>query len=71
MNKEEKEYSFERQATYIQYGIVTGTSKEDAKQKIKDDEYDDIYETILIKEDNETILIEEDNETIIGESNED
>lgn len=58
-----KEFSFERQATYIQYGIVTATSKEEAIQKIKDGEYDDIYDSSLIEEDDETI-------SIIGDSNE-
>lgn len=56
---EEKEYQFTREATYIQCGIVTATSEEEAKQKVIDGDYDDIYDSYLDSEDNDTINIME------------
>lgn len=41
---EEKQYIFTRKIEGTEWGIVTATSEEEAKQKIMDDDYDDIIE---------------------------
>lgn len=55
----ERIYTFTRQATYIQVGCVTATSKEEAKRKIADGDYDDIFDTMLEEEHNETIEVDD------------
>lgn len=57
-----KQYDFRREAIYYEFGIVTANSKEEAIEKIKNGEYDDIYDTSLLKEKNDTIEVEETNE---------
>lgn len=57
-----KEYQFTREAKYIEYGVVTANSKEEALELIKNNEYDDIFDTSLQEEYNDTIKIEENNE---------
>lgn len=54
-----KNYQFTREAKYIEYGVVTANSKEEALELIKNNEYDDIYDTSLDEEYNDTIKIEE------------
>ena len=51
---------FTREAKYIEYGIVTANNEEEALKLIKDNEYDDIFDTSLQEEYNDTIKIEED-----------
>lgn len=48
----EKEYQFDFIGTIGGYGIVTASSVEEALEKIKNDEYDDIIDTwdMTIKE---------------------
>ena len=55
-----KTYQFTREAKYIEYGVVTANSKEEAIELIKNNDYDDIYDTSLEEEYNETIKIEEE-----------
>ncbi len=55
-----KTYQFTRKAKYIEYGVVTANSKEEAIELIKNNDYDDIYDTSLEEEYNETIEIEEE-----------
>lgn len=55
-----KTYQFTREAKYIEYGVVTANSKEEAIGLIKNNDYDDIYDTSLEEEYNETIKIEEE-----------
>lgn len=55
----EKVYQFTRQAVYLQFGTVTAKDEKEARQKIIDGEYDDIFDTSLESEDNDTIEIEE------------
>ncbi len=57
-----KTYDFKREATYYEFGIVTANSKEEAIEKIKNGEYDDIYDTSLLEENNDTIEVEEEYE---------
>lgn len=54
-----KTYQFTREAKYIEYGVVTANSKEEAIELIKNNDYDDIFDTSLEEEYNETIKIEE------------
>lgn len=54
-----KTYQFTREAKYIEYGVVTAKSKEEAIELIKSNDYDDIFDTSLEEEYNETIKIEE------------
>lgn len=53
-----KTYNFTREAKYIQYGFVQANSKEEALELIKDNDYDDIYDTSLEEEYNDTIKID-------------
>lgn len=55
-----KQYQFSRLATYVQYGIVTADSKEEAVKLIKDGEEDDIFDVCLEDVNNESINVEED-----------
>ncbi len=55
-----KTYNFSRLATYLQLGVVTADSKEEAIELIKNNEYDDIFDTCLEEENNDTIQIEEE-----------
>lgn len=55
-----KTYQFTREAKYIEYGVVNANSKEEAIELIKNNDYDDIYDTSLEEEYNETIKIEEE-----------
>lgn len=55
-----KTYQFTREAKYIEYGVVTANSKAEAIELIKNNDYDDIYDTSLEEEYNETIKIEEE-----------
>ena len=55
-----KTYQFTRKAKYIEYGVVTANSKVEAIELIKNNDYDDIYDTSLEEEYNETIEIEEE-----------
>ncbi len=55
-----KTYQFTREAKYIEYGFVIANSKEEAIELIKNNDYDDIYDTSLEEEYNETIKIEEE-----------
>jgi len=55
-----KIYPFTREAKYIEYGVVTANSKEEAIELIKNNDYDDIYDTSLEEEYNETIKIGEE-----------
>ena len=55
-----KTYQFTREAKYIEYGVVYANSKEEAIELIKNNDYDDIYDTSLEEEYNETIKIEEE-----------
>ncbi len=54
-----KTYQFTREAKCIEYGVVTANSKEEAIELIKNNDYDDIFDTSLEEEYNETIKIEE------------
>ena len=54
-----KTYQFTREAKYIEYGVVTANSKKEAIELIKNNDYDDIFDTSLEEEYNETIKIEE------------
>ena len=45
MNKEEKSYQFEFEATICGYGVVYAENEEEAKEKILNEEYDDILDT--------------------------
>lgn len=54
-----KNYQFTREAKYIEYGVVTANNEEEALKLIKNNEYDDIYDTSLQEEYNDTIKIEE------------
>lgn len=53
-----KEYQFTRKAMYVEYGVVTADSKEEAIEKIKNGDYDDIYDTSLEEEYDDTIIID-------------
>lgn len=57
-----KTYQFTREAKYIQYGYVGANSKEEAIDLIKNNDYDDIFDTSLEEEYNDTIQILEDKE---------
>ena len=57
---EEKTYQFTRQASYLQLGVVTASSKDEARKMIINGEYDDIYDMTLLDEDDTTIEIEEE-----------
>lgn len=59
-----KTYQFTREAKCIQYGYVAANSKEEAINLIKNDDYDDIFDTSLEEEYNDTIQIEEDKEMV-------
>lgn len=52
-----KVYQFTREAKYIEYGVVTANSKEEAIELIENNDYDDIFDTSLEEEYNETIKI--------------
>lgn len=60
MTTNKKTYQFSRLATYVQYGIVTASSKEEAIQLIKDGEEDDIFDISIENYDNESIRIEDE-----------
>lgn len=64
-----KTYRFTREAKYIQIGFVDANSKEEALELIKNNDYDDIYDTSLEEEYNDTIIIdcEEEKEGIENE----
>lgn len=53
-----KEYQFTRKAMYIEYGVVTAENEEEAIEKIKNNDYDDIYDTCLEEEYDDTIQID-------------
>ena len=55
---EEKTYQFKRPALYMEYGTVTAHNVEDAKQLIKDGNYDDIFNVCLEETYDEDIVIE-------------
>lgn len=55
-----KNYKFTRKATYVEFGVVTAINEEEAMEKIKNNDYDDIIDTSLEEEHNDTINIEED-----------
>lgn len=55
-----KTYQFTREAKYIEYGVVTANTKEEAIELIKSNNYDDIFDTSLEAEYNETIEIEDE-----------
>lgn len=57
-----KTYQFTREAKYIQYGYVDANSKEETIELIKNNDYDDIFDTSLEEEYNDTIKIKEDKE---------
>lgn len=57
---EEKTYQFTRQASYLQLGVVTASSEDEARKNIINGEYDDIYDITLLDEDDNTIEIEEE-----------
>ena len=44
-----KTYQFTREAKYIEYGVVTANSKEEAIELIKNNDYDDIYEELKVQ----------------------
>lgn len=52
-----KVYQFTREAKYIEYGVVSANTKEEAIELIKNNDYDDIFDTSLEEEYNETIKI--------------
>lgn len=39
-----KQYTFRRKTIYLEFGIVTANSKEEALKKIKESDYDDIFD---------------------------
>lgn len=43
---------------YIEYGVVTAENEEEAMEKIKNNDYDDIYDTCLEEEYDDTIQID-------------
>ena len=55
---EEKTYIFTRKVTGTEWGIVTATSEEEAKQKIMNDDYDDIIENSVDFTGNEEDILE-------------
>lgn len=56
---EQKQYQFTRSATYTQFGFVYATSEEEARERILDDDYDDIIDTYYESFDPSTIQISE------------
>lgn len=56
--KEEKTFIFTRKVTGTEWGIVTATSEEEAKQKIINDDYDDIIENSVDFTGNEEDILE-------------
>lgn len=58
-----KQYQFTREAKYIEFGCVTAKNEEEARKKVEENDYDDIFDTSLDEEFNDTIKIEEDGET--------
>lgn len=52
-----KQYTFRRKAIYLEFGVVTANSKEEALKKIKESDYDDIFDQCFeeIIEDSEEI----------------
>lgn len=60
-----KQYTFRRKAIYLEFGVVTANSKEEALKKIKESDYDDIFDQCFeeIIEDSEEI----ENETETSE----
>lgn len=55
-----KVYQFTREAKYIEYGVVSANTKEEAIELIENNDYDDIFDTSLEEEYNETIKIEDE-----------
>lgn len=39
-----KQYTFRRKVIYLEFGVVTANSKEEALKKIKKSDYDDIFD---------------------------
>ena len=58
-----KQYTFRRKTIYLEFGIVTANSKEEALKKVKENDYDDIFDHCFeeIIEDSEEI--EDETET--------
>lgn len=58
-----KQYTFRRKAIYLEFGVVAANSKEEALKKIKESDYDDIFDQCFeeIIEDSEEI--EDETET--------
>lgn len=52
-----KQYTFRRKAIYLEIGVVTANSKEEALKKVKESDYDDIFDQCFeeIIEDSEEI----------------
>jgi len=60
--EEEKQFSFEVERTSICYGIVIANNIEEAKEKIKNGDYDDIIDTWDTFYNWETAIVEEEKE---------
>jgi hypothetical protein len=58
--EEEKEFTFEVERTSICYGIVIAKTIEEAKEKIKNGDYDDIIDTWDTSYDWKNAIIEEE-----------
>lgn len=59
---EEKIFKFTREATCIEFGYVTAKNAEEARQKVAEGEYDDIYDIQQDDPNNDTIEIEGEDE---------
>lgn len=58
----QKCYQFTRLATYTEFGYVYANDEEEALQKVRDDDYDDIVDTWWKSFDPDTIELREDPE---------